>query len=233
LNEVSQLVLFETPPPKKQRVRPTPEELETLALTRLSKNFLLRDFLFSTECAALGLSNFPDDVDMVIRAGKALCERVLEPILEHFGQFSIIFGYQCRAGIEAEWSAKKRAENPRSSSPHQWDRKTWGEEVYARVDILPFCVEDGEVSKQAFGHWLMHNLDIDLLMQWRRANIVCITISPHPRRVWLEWGNPALGQPKQTMFMGADYWQRIYPTLPENERPKFAPSCTGGRMQWR
>lgn len=229
---MSQLVLFETPPPKK-RVRPTPEELEILALTRLSKNFLLRDFLYSTECAALGFSNYPDDVDMVTRAGKALCEKVLEPILEHFGEFSIIFGYQCRAGIEAAWSAKKRAENPRSSSPHQWDRKTWGEEVYARVDILPFCVEDGEVSKHEFGHWLMYNLDIDLLMQWRRANIYCITISPHPRRVWLEWGNPALGQPKQTMFMGADYWQRIYPTLPENERPKFAPSCTGGRMQWR
>ncbi len=101
------------------------------------------------------------------------------------------------------------------------------------VDILPFCVEDGEVSKHEFGHWLMHNLDIDLLMQWRRSNVFCITISPRPRRVWIGWGSSKLGEPRREMFMGAHYWNRIYPTLPKHDRPKFAPSCTGGSLQWR
>ena len=230
---MSQFPLFDGSYPRKPRAKPTPEQLEALSLTRLSKNFILRDFLYSTECAALRLTNYPEDAEMVIRAARALCVGVLEPILEHFGQFGIIFGYQSREGIEAGWSEKKRAENPRSSSPHQYDRGTWGDEVYARVDILPYCVEDGLISKQEFGHWVMNNLDICLLMSWKRANIFCITISPKPRRVWLEWGSPALGQPKQETFMGTDYWQNIYPTLPENERPKFAPSCTGGKICWR
>jgi hypothetical protein len=79
----------------------------------------------------------------------------------------------------------------------------------------------------------MHHLDIDLLMQWTRSNVFCITISPKPRRVWLEWGDAKKGEPKQTTFMGAEYWQRVYPTLAEKDRPKFGPSCTGGAMQWR
>src|SRR4051812_42606434 len=88
--------------------------------TRLSKSFIIRDFLFSTESAAMGLSNLPEDRSMVLRAGKALCEQVLEAVLTHFGRFAITFGYQCREAIEADSRSGKRL-NPRGSNPHQWD----------------------------------------------------------------------------------------------------------------
>lgn len=201
---------------------------EKLARTRLSKNFILREFLFSTSSASLGITNFPEHPDLVIAAGKALCDQLLEPILQRFGRFAITFGYQSREGIEADDPAL----SPTSSCPHNWDRQNWGREVYARVDILPFCVEDGEVSKHEYAKWLMHNLDVDLLMQWTRSNVFCLTISPRPRRLWIEWGSPANGEPRQTRFMGADYWQNIYPKLPDNERPKFGPSCTNGSIRW-
>lgn len=207
-------------------------EYEALARTRLSKNFILRDFLFSIEAASLGLSNYPEHPELVIAAGRALCDKILEPVLAQFGHFAITFGYQCRQAIEAGMSESERA-NPHSSNPHQFDRQTFGDQVYARVDILPYCVEDGEVSRYDFGRWCMMNLDSDLIMQWTRSNVYCITISPKPRRVWLEWGNTKNGEPRQRMLMGAEYWQRVYPQLPEQERPKFAPSCTGGNMQWR
>lgn len=211
---------------KKSR-RKRVEEYEALARTRLSKNFILRDFLFSTESASLGLSNFPERPDLVIAAGRALCENVLEPTLTRFGRFAIIFGYQCRVAIDAEDSS------PRTSNPHMWDRRTFGDQPFARVDILPFCVEDGEVSRYDFAHWMMHELDLDLLMQFKRSNVYCITISPLPRRVWLEWGRPSLGEKRQQVFMGLDYWRKLYPSLPDSQRPKFGPSCTGGSMQWR
>ena len=201
-------------------------------MVRLSKNFILRDLLFSTESAARGLTNYPEDTEQVIKSGKALCKKVLEPVLARWGRFAICFGYQSREAIEWGWSKAKREANSHSSNPHQFDRATFGKKVFARVDILPFCVEDGEVSKMEFGDWLMHYLDLDLVMQWRRSNIFCITISPKPRRVWMGWGNPKLGEPKQEVFMGADYWQRVYPNLPEQERPKYGPSHTQGRMQW-
>lgn len=214
-------------------LRQSSAEYDKFARIRLSKNFILRDFLYSTDSDFRGICNMPRDRELVIRSGKALCENILEPIIEQWGRFFITFGYQSRIGIEADWSAAKRKLNPTSSNPHQWDRRTFGNKVYARVDILPICVEDGEVSKHEFGLWCMMNLDVDLLMMWKRGCVCCITYSEfRPRRVWLEWGSPELGQPKRETFMGADYWQKIWPTLPENERPKFGPSCTGGSIQW-
>lgn len=199
-------------------------------LTRLSKHFILRDFLYSTEASLMGLANHPEDLDMVIRAGKALCEKVLEPITEQFGRPAITYGYACRDAIEAGYEIT----NPKSSAPHQWDRGTFDDEVYARVDILPFCVEDGLVSKHGFGRWLMYNLDIDLLQQWTHSNGFCITISPRPRRVWHEWTAYGKGDngSNRIEIMGADFWTRVYPSLPEQDRPKYGPSCTGGEMCW-
>lgn len=206
--------------------------IEALARTRLSTHFLLRDFLFSSHAAAMGASNLPEDPALAIRAGRKLCEHVLEPILKEFGHFAVTYGYQSRQVTEVTWTTLRRRNDRHSSSPHQWDRRTFGDEIYARVDILPFAVEDGIVTKHQFGHWLMHNLDIDLLMQWTRSNVACITISPRPRRVWLEWGRPSLNEPRQTIHMGAHYWQRLHPRLPSSEQPRFGPSATGGRIQW-
>ena len=208
-------------------------EYDKFTRTRLSKNFLLRDFLYSSDSDFRGICNLPKSRELVIRSGRALCENILEPIIEKWGKVFITFGYQSKSGIEADWSPTKCKESSRSSNPHQWDRSTFGDKVYCRVDILPACVEDGQVSKYEFGHWLMHQLDIDLLMMWKRSNIFCITYSEfRPRRVWLEWGSPELGQAKRETFMGADYWQKIYPSLSETERPKFAPSSTRGSIQW-
>lgn len=208
------------------------ERYEELCKTRLSKNFILRDFMFSTEAAVAGHSNFPsDDVGQVIESGRQLCSRVLEPILAQFGRFAVTFGYQCRDTMELD---PDHAKNPKSSSPHQWDRfsKGHGTDVYARVDIWPYCVEDGEVTKEEFGRWCMMNLDIDLFMAWHHSNIFCITISSKPRRVWLEWvplGKGDGGSNKIT-YMGENFWEHEYPLLTPEQQPRFHPSATNGRM---
>ena len=194
---MQQNLLLSEPTNTTANARRIAAQYQAFARTRLSRNFILRDLLFSTEAAALGLSNFPENPAMVVRAGRALCEKILEPVLGKFGRFAITFGYQSREAMEFGWSPAKKHQQARSSSPHQHDRGTFGKQVYARVDILPFCVEDREVGKQKFGHWLMHNLDVDLLMQWTRSNVFCITVSSKPRRVWLEWGNQQIGEPRQ------------------------------------
>lgn len=207
--------------------------LDSLSRVRLSQNFILRDFLFCASSAANGLSNCPENKAAVVRAGREICEKLLEPIVAHFGRFAITYGYQSRESMDADLRRRSSETHPHSSSPHHWDRGTFGTGVYARVDILPFCVEDGHVSKHEFGHWVMHNLDCDLCMSWTRSNVFCLTVSPSPRRCWVQWGRPEEGEPKQEVFMGATYWQKVFPGLAEHERPRFFPSATGGRMQWR
>lgn len=214
------------------RKRVSADKIDALSRVRLSRNFILRDFLFCSSSASNGLSNFPEDPAQVVRSGRVLCDKLLEPILSKFGRFAITYGYQSRESMDLDLSRRSTPVSAHSSSPHHWDRATFGHDVYARVDVLPFCVEDGEVSKKSFGHWVMHNLDVDLCMSWTRSSVFCLTVSPLPRRCWIQWGRPHHGEPKQEVLMGADYWQRIYPQLAEHERPKFAPSATDGRMQW-
>jgi hypothetical protein len=208
-------------------------EFDEWCMTRLSKNFIIRDFLYSTRGDILELANRPsDDPDMVIKAGKALCERLLEPVLAQFGNFAITYGYQSRELIGAGY----KKVNPKSSDPHHWDRGTQGSDVYARVDILPYCVEDGEVSRQEFGHWVMHNLDIDLLMQWDKSNVYCITISDNfQRRVWLEWCSKGKGDggSNSTYFMGEYYWTSTWHKMAPEGRPKFGPSKSGGLLYFK
>ncbi len=219
--------------PKKNPVMP-PEELykkiDEFSRVRLSKNFIMRDFLFTAYGSAHGLHNYPmDNVAQVIKAGKELCSKVLEPILEKFGRFSITFGYQNRLQMEYEM---KQPIKRHSSSPHHWDRGTYGQRVYARVDILPFCVEDGEVSKEDFAEWCMMNLDIDLFMQWDKSNVCCITISPSPRRVWLKWVKWGAGDngSNKIDYWGVDFWTKVFPSLPNSKKPKYHPSHTKGAM---
>ena len=220
------------PDTKNQRSR-LAAKYDRLSRTRLSPNFILRDFMFCAASAARGMSNYPEHPEAVIYAGQVLCLQLLEPLLVRFGRFAITYGYQSRESMDHDLAITGKLRDLHSSSPHHWDRQTFGDQVYARVDILPFCVEDGAVSKHEFGHWLMHNLDVDLCMSWTRSNVFCLTVSPKPRRCWVQWGRPALGEPKQETFMGIEYWREVFPTLPENQRPRFFPSSTNGAMHWR
>lgn len=57
--------------------------LEEFGRVQLSKSFFRRDFLFSDISRIEQIPNIPDDPDLCIAAGKALCENVLEPIQEY------------------------------------------------------------------------------------------------------------------------------------------------------
>ena len=58
------------------------KSLEDLGRVRLSENFFLRDFLYSEVANLYGIPNIPDDPDLAIETGRALCENLLEPLRE-------------------------------------------------------------------------------------------------------------------------------------------------------
>lgn len=211
----------------------SPRELDCLSKIRLSQNFMMREFMYCASAAAGGFSNAPENSELVVAGARALCDKVLEPLLEKFGKFGITFAYQSRKSLEHDLRESGHKFKPHSSSPHCYDRMTWGARPYARIDILPLCVEDGNVSKADYGRWIMMNLDVDLLMEWTRSNVFCISIAPYPRRIHLQWGRPSLGEPQQRVLVGREYWLEQFPRLSSAERPKHFPSATDGRMSWR
>ena len=80
------------------------KELETLGRRRLSATFYLREFLHSEIAQHFGVVNAPDDADLAIEAGSALCGNVLEPIQNTWGRVHIRSGY--RSQRSTAWETK-------------------------------------------------------------------------------------------------------------------------------
>ena len=70
------------------------KSLEVLGRIRLSPNFFLRDFLYSEISQYEGIPNIPKDELLAIKAGRGLCENILEPIQEKLGNVSIRSAYR-------------------------------------------------------------------------------------------------------------------------------------------
>ncbi len=98
--------------------------LEELGRVRLSPSFFLRDFLMSEIAVIHGIPNIPDDPDLAIAAGRALCRNLLEPLKATFGHIAIRSAYRASA-VNAFGNANgfNCSTNEASRAGHIWDRR--------------------------------------------------------------------------------------------------------------
>ncbi|WBU57617.1 hypothetical protein [Paracoccus sediminicola] len=90
----------------------------------------MREFLYSEVAAHHGMPNIPDDPELAIAAGKALCENLLEPLQATFGRIVIRSAYRSST-VNAFCNAQRRAGKPGYScasnesnhAAHIWDRR--------------------------------------------------------------------------------------------------------------
>ncbi len=102
--------------------------LTQLGRERLSKNFFMRDFLYSDIAAIHGFSNIPDDPDLALMAGRKLCEELLEPLQETFGRIAIRSAYRSQE-VNGFGNAMQKAgkgsyscsANGKNAAGHIWD----------------------------------------------------------------------------------------------------------------
>ncbi len=102
----------------------TVRALEELGRVQLSPSFFLRDFLHSEIAQMEGVANIPDDPDLAIRAGRRLCQEVLEPIQARFGRVSIRSGYRSstvNALGAADGNHYNCSRNEANHARHIWD----------------------------------------------------------------------------------------------------------------
>jgi len=98
--------------------------LEDLGRVRLSKNFYMRDFLYSEISAIHGIPNIPDDPDLAISAGKRLCEELLEPLQAVFGRLAIRSAYRsCEVNQYGNQNGLNCAKNETDFADHIWDKR--------------------------------------------------------------------------------------------------------------
>src|ERR1700743_3260468 len=99
--------------------------LEDFTRVRLSPSFFLREFLYSEIAAIEGLRNIPDNPELAIAAGRALCEHLLEPLQATFGRLTIRSGY--RSPEVNEFGCRhfrSCGSNERNRARHIWDQRS-------------------------------------------------------------------------------------------------------------
>lgn len=173
--------------------------LEDLGRVRLSENFFMRDFLYSEIANLYGLPNIPDDPDLAIEAGGALCTNLLEPLRARFGRISIRSAYRTpevnRFGNERGFNC---AQNEKSFASHIWDRRDENGEIGAMATIvvnalIPYYERTGHWEAMAW--WVHDHLPYSEMeffpkyaafnLGWRERPRRTIRSYIPPRRGWL------------------------------------------------
>ena len=143
--------------------------LENFGRVRLSKNFFMRDFLYSEVAAVHGIPNIPDDPALAIKAGKGLCENLLEPLRATFGHIAVRSAFRSTT-VNAYCNRHKLgcSNNKHNFHRHIWDHKrardksepTDGCIGATACIVVPWFIPryEGGTSWQAMAWWIHDHL---------------------------------------------------------------------------
>jgi hypothetical protein len=174
--------------------------LENLGRVRLSKNFFLRDFLFSEIAGFYGISNIPEDPDLAIEAGRHLCEELLEPLQATFGRLHLRSGY--RSPKVNEFGNRNKlncSSNANTAADHIWDRRdAQGFMGATACVVLPWLIDQDRHGWQALAWWIHDHLPYGSLVvfpklwamniQWHEKPARRISSFAEPRGVLTKIG---------------------------------------------
>ena len=116
--------------------------LEELGRVRLSTSFFLRDFLHSEIANFYGIPNIPDDPDLAVEAGRALCGTLLEPLNATFGRIAIRSGFRSAKVTEFGNRRGMGASVDNNAAYHVWDlRDRHGARGAAACIVIPWFAD--------------------------------------------------------------------------------------------
>lgn len=161
-------------------------KLDKLGRVRLSKHYQMRQFLHSETGTAYGIPNVPDDPDLAIKAGRKLCQHILEPLTEAFGPLIVRSGFRS-AKLNAVGSkyGLACASNEKNYAYHIWDHRDTNGHMGAAACIVVPSFNAGETELQTWqdmAAWIDTNLDYHRLTFFKRDNAFNIGWHEHPKQ---------------------------------------------------
>ncbi len=171
-------------------IEPGYQALEDLGRIRVSKNFFMRDFLYSETANHFRLRNFPDNPDLAIEVAVRLCENVLEPLQAVFGRVHIRSAFRseelnqfCNAqGLNC-------ASNERARGSHIWDSPdAQGMKGAMACIVLPWLVDacDAGMDWREMAWWIHDNLEYSAGLFYAPLYAINIAWRETPNRVLID-----------------------------------------------
>lgn len=185
--------------------------LETLGRIRLSKHVYFRDCLYSEIANYYGMPNIPDDPDLAIEAGKALCVNLIDPLVDTFGGCSIRSAYRSRS--VNDFGSKNSlgcSRNDWNGGHHIWDKLDKDGNMGATATVVvPWFADQYEKGRdwQDMAWWIHDHLPYASLyffpklcafnLQWSQNPIRKISSYIAPKGTLLRAGD----QPTEPLTM--------------------------------
>jgi hypothetical protein len=162
---------------------------ETLGRVRLSRSFLMRDFLYSEIANVRRLTNLPDDPDLAIAAGRNLCQHLLEPIQATFGRLAIRSAYRAPAvNAFGNKHFQNCASNEYNRARHIWDQRSADGGMGAMTSVVILWLVDRldkGMTWQAMAWWIHDHLAYSELQFFPKLAAFNIGWHENPRRrIW-------------------------------------------------
>jgi hypothetical protein len=159
---------------------------EQLGRVRLSTSFFMRDFLYSEIANVHRMTNLPDDPDLAIEAGRALCLNLLEPLQATFGRIAIRSAYRSPS-VNAFGNAHfgNCASNEADRARHIWDQRSANGGMGAMATIVvPWLVDRlaAGTNWQAMAWWIHDKLPYSELQFFPKLGAFNIGWHERPRR---------------------------------------------------
>ncbi|MFZ6647725.1 hypothetical protein ACO0LO_18525 [Undibacterium sp. TJN25] len=211
--------LFTTMDEKSMRAPHTVRSAEEFGRARLSHSFFMRDFLYSEIASINGMANLPDNPDLAIAAGSALCQHLLEPLQATFGRLAIRSSY--RSPEVNSFGCAHRlscASNEKNRARHTWDTrsKDGGMGALACI-VIPWLVDRLEtgISWQAMAWWIHDNLPYSDLQFFPKLAAFNIGWHENPKRTIYSFIEPRGFLTKPGFDNHNGDHSHLYPGFPE------------------
>ena len=168
--------------------------LEKLGRVRLSDNFFMRDFLYSSIGDYYGVSNYPEDPKLAVEAGSRLCQELLEPLKAKFGHVTIRSAY--RSPSVNQFGNKKGHEcgsNEYNRAHHIWDQRDGDGNLGATACIvIPWFADQYEAGKswQALAWWIHDHLPYNSQYYFPKRAAFNLNWRENPERWIKSYVNP-------------------------------------------
>jgi hypothetical protein len=167
---------------------------EAFGRIRLSESFFMRDFLYSEIANVHGIRNLPQDPDLAVAAGRALCEYLLEPLQSTFGRLAIRSAYRAPAvnaiGNERYGSC---ASNENDRGRHIWDQRSADGGMGAMSSVVVPWLADRVAAGQSWvsmAWWIHDNLPYSELQFFPKLAAFNIGWHEQPRRRITSFATP-------------------------------------------
>jgi hypothetical protein len=195
------------------------KSLENLGRVRLSKNFFVRDFLYSEISNFHKIPNIPEDPDLAIAVGKCLCNEILEPLQATFGRISIRSGYRSPSvnqfGNEHKLNC---ASNEANWAGHIWDKRDReGATGAVACIVMNWYLEQYELSGdfRPLAWWIHDHLPYSTMCFF--PNLCAFNIGWHEKnrkQSIFSYANPKGYLTKEGMGNHAGDHREFYPGFP-------------------